>query len=115
MRQVFNSNCICPGFPAVPLQLLHVRAVFRENPDPSAVRRPSVQVKSQVIHLLCLAAGEAGDLAGSWDRSQVVDPQKGSGLTGQIIRRKTVKETVIKDGKLLLKYKNQQVFSAVHV
>ncbi len=37
--------------PAVPLQLLHVGAVLWQNPDPPAVCCPSMQVKSQVIHL----------------------------------------------------------------
>lgn len=74
----------CPSSPAVPLQLLHVGAALWKNPDAPAVRRPSVQVNSQVIHLLCLAAGLAGRLDGSLDRSQVVDPQEVSRLEEQL-------------------------------
>lgn len=73
----------CPLSLAVPLQLPHIGAVLWKHPDASAIRRPSVQVESQMIHLLCLAAGEARHPAGSWDRSQVVDPEEVSRLMGR--------------------------------
>ena len=96
---VFYNNLIflasvysCPSSPTVPLQLLHVGAVFRKNPDPPAIRGSPVQVKSQVVRLVRLAAGEDGYLAGSRDRSQVVDPQEVSRLMGQTGQLKHTKK-----------------------
>lgn len=81
----FSTGSLCTRsmFRPIPLQLLHVRAVLWENPDPPAKGRPSMQVKSYVIHLLRLAAGETRHLTGAWDCPQVVDPQEVARLVGQ--------------------------------
>lgn len=66
--------------PAVPLQLLDVGAAFWKNPDAPAVRRSSVQIEGQAVHLLRLAAREDGHLAAPRDRPQIEDPQEVPGL-----------------------------------
>ena len=86
--------------PVVPLQLLHVGAVFWKDPNPPSVRRPPVQMKSQVINLTWLAAGEARYLTGPWKRMEVVDPQKVSGLMGQNIKLETQNKSTKKVKKL---------------
>lgn len=63
---------------AIPLQLLHIGAVLRENAEASTVSRPSVQVEHQMM-----AAGEPRNLLGSCDGSQVVDSQEISSLRRQ--------------------------------
>lgn len=104
-----HIRCIWPSSAAVPLQFLHVGAVFRKDPDPPAVRRPSMQVKSQVIHLIWLAAGEAGHLTGSWDRSKVVDPKEVPDLKGH---KKTFNKDKIKNILLVrLKATRQRNYS----
>lgn len=67
---------------AAPLQFLHIRAGVREDADAPTVRRPPVQVECQMMQL-CWLAAESRHLVGSWDGSQVVDPQEVSRLRRQ--------------------------------
>lgn len=61
---------------------MHVRAGVWEDADAPPKRRPSVQVEGQLMEL-CWLAADSKHLVGSWDGSQVVDPQEVSRLTRQ--------------------------------